>query len=190
MGKIIVCAADEVLNILEEKKIVAVLSIEHPDVVETNPGYAPRLSDVTQKILCFWDSEQAVHRGPDIEQIEKGIMFALTHLDAGDVIIHCKAGKSRSTALALGVLALQNPNKNEATLIGELLALRPVAAPNIIVIEMVDALAGRGGNLLQAVLDHPVLTQQREAAEKLRQAAIAKNPKLAKKLFPEKFPKP
>ena len=190
MGKIIITRMDEVLKTLEvEKNIVAVLSIEHPGSSENGKG-APRLSGMTQEILNFWDSETPVKDGPDIAQVEKGIAFSLSWLPEGDVIIHCHAGKSRSVGIALGVLAFQNPDKSENDLIDMLLEIRPIAAPNIIVVEMVDQLAGRGGKLLQAVKDHPVLTEQRLKTEENRKAALARNPELAKKIFPEKFPKP
>ncbi len=190
MGKIIITRMDEVQKTLEnEKNVAAVLSIEHPGAAENGKG-APRLSGVPQEILSFWDSEVPVKNGPDREQVEKGIGFALVWLTEGDVIIHCHAGKSRSVAMALGVLAFQNPAKSEKELIDMLIEIRPVAAPNILVVEMVDQMANRKGRLLQAVKDHPVLAEQRRRAEENRQAALARNPALAEKLFPEKFPKP
>src|SRR5690606_4529313 len=128
-----------------------------------------------------------VHQGPDKEQVSEGLAFVMEHLavnDNGDVLIHCHAGKSRSVAMALGVLSLLKPHADEKELIDDLLAIRPVAAPNIIVVAMVDELTGRGGKLLKAVAEHPVLTAQREETEARRQNMLKNNPEMLKKLHP------
>jgi hypothetical protein len=190
MSRIIITRADEVLQVLPTQTVVAVLSIEHPGAVAGGGGFAPRLQGVPQLILCFWDSEQKVHNGPDIAQVKAGILFVMEHLAKGDVLIHCHAGKSRSVAIALGVLALQHPDMDEKGLLEKLLEIRPVAAPNIIIVEMVDSLTGRGGKLVSALLNHPQISEQRKQAEDNRQSVLKNRPELLKKLYPEKFPKP
>lgn len=183
---LIVCARTEVEKILAASPVAAVLSIEHPGATPAKGG-APRLSDVPQKILCFWDSEMPVANGPDMDQVEAGIAFVMEHALDGDVIIHCNAGKARSAALALGVLAILHPREDEGQLIDRLLAQRPQAAPNILVLLLADRIAGREGKLLQAVLDHPGMTAARAATEARRQELLKADPDLAQKLFPEKF---
>jgi predicted protein tyrosine phosphatase len=190
MSRIIITRADEVLQVIPAQPVVAVLSIEHPGSVAGERGAAPRLQGVPQLILCFWDSEQKVNNGPDISQVQAGMDFVLAHLEKGDVLIHCHAGKSRSVAIALGVLALQFPDDDENTLLEKLLEIRPIAAPNIIIVEMVDSLTGRGGKLLSAVLNHPQISEQRKQTEENRQRLLKDRPDLARKIHPEKFPKP
>lgn len=187
-NRIIICRASELLEIVEKEKPQAVLSIEHPGATT---GGAPRLSNGTlQKILCFWDSEQPVTDGPDIDQVTQGIFFVLEHLDKGDVVVHCHAGKSRSTAVVLGALALRHPEKGAEELITFLLEIRPGAAPNIIIVEMVDGLSNRKGELLAAVQKHPDISTARQEAEIGRQYWIRKDPTAYKKMNPEKFPPP
>ena len=182
---LIVCRADELLQKTAALKPAAVLSIEHPGTTEGH-GAAPRLTDGTpQMILSFWDAEQAVAAGPDLAQVEQGLAFVMEHIKQGDVIIHCNRGKSRSTAMALGVLALLNPHMDESKLIDKLLAIRPEAAPNIIVVAMVDQLTGRGGKLLQAVHDSAPLTAARVQAEASRKRWFEKNPEAYRNMFPE-----
>lgn len=195
MTRIIVTRADELLATLGETPVAAVLSIEHPEVEKGQRGSAPRLSDhgqghIPQLVLAFWDSEQVVHNGPDPEQVAEGLAFVLEHLKSGTVLVHCHAGKSRSVALVLGVLAQMHPEEDEESLICRLLEIRPIAAPNILMVGMVDTISGREGRLLQAVLDHPVLTAQRGQAESNRQKMLQDRPELLKKLYPEKFPDP
>lgn len=190
MNRILITRADEVLEIISNADITAVLSIEHPGAVEGSKGAAPRVQDKKpQLVLSFWDTEQEVPQGPDMKQVETGIEFVLMHLSQGDVLVHCHAGKSRSAAVVLGVLAMQYPDEGENALLEKLLDIRPVSAPNIIIVEMVDRLAGRGGKLLAAVLAHPVLTAQRAEAEAARQAYM-KDPEMMKKFLPEKNFKP
>lgn len=171
-GKIVICQADEVVKKVAELKPAAVLSIEHPGVKQGEAGFAPRLTDGTpQMILCFWDSEQLVERGPDIEQVEQGLAFAMEHIMKGDIIIHCQGGISRSTAVTLGVLSQLNPGKGEEELIKMLLDIRPIAAPNIIIVDLVDQLTGRDGRLLHAVNDNAGITAARKKSEAEREIA-------------------
>lgn len=191
MGAIIICRADEVFKHLDALHIAGVLSIEHPGAAEERRGAAPRLaaSDhdaVPQKILTFWDSERPVPGGPDKAQVKAGLDFVMDHIAEGPVIIHCAAGKARSTALALGALSLINPEMKESELVDLLLLIRPQAAPNILVVEMVDEMTGRGGRLTQAVLDNPQISERRALAEESRLRMMMENPGLALSLFPEK----
>ena len=196
MSAIIICRASEVAKMLDANPgIAAVLSIEHPGALEDRHGAAPRLPEsahahISQKILVFWDSEQPVTGGPDREQVKEGLDFVMAALEKGDVIIHCHAGKARSTAIALGALALQNPDTNEADLVAMLIAVRPQAAPNILVLEMIDEMTGCGGKLLQAVLDHPGISAARAQAEANRRDIMRENPDYALRMFPEKTVRP
>lgn len=200
--RIIITRADEMVKTLDTAandnaggKILAVLSIEHPGVQPGAKGSAPRLdatahANVPQKILSFWDAEQKVHQGPDLPQVEAGLAFVMEHLqknEDGAVLIHCHAGKSRSVALALGALSLMHPEKGEREILDMLLDIRPIAAPNIIMVEMLDTLTGREGKLLQAVLDHPVIGEQRRVAEENRQSLLRERPEMLQKMHPEKF---
>lgn len=190
-GRIIICRADQMVKMVAECKPVAVLSIEHPGVQQGEHGSAPRLTDGTlQKVLNFWDSEQPCVGGPDIEQVEQGIAFVMEHIKDGDVIIHCNAGVSRSTALALGVLSILNPRATEKELIAMLLEIRPIAAPNILIVGMVDTLTGRGGKLLRTVSEDPDITEARRRADIGRNGWLERNQETYFKMHPEKRPQP
>ena len=177
-GKITVCRADELVAKVAKLKPAAVLSIEGPEARPEDASYSPRLTDGTpQMILGFFDYPDVNGPGgPEIEQVEAGLAFIMERITKGDVIIHCTLGKSRSAAMALGVLSQLHPHDTEAELLKKLLAIRPIAAPNIIVVGMVDELTGRGGKLVKAVLDHPGLTAAREAAIASRAEYIKKHP--------------
>jgi hypothetical protein len=57
-------------------------------------------------------------------------------------------------------------------------------------VEMLDEMTGRGGKLTKAVLDNPVLSEQRAQAESNRRDLARERPDLYRKMFPEKFFKP
>lgn len=190
-GTLIVCRADQLIKKVAELKPRAVLSIEHPGAQPGAHGSVPRLTDGTpQMVLTFWDSEEPCAGGPDIEQVEKGLAFVMENITKGDVIIHCNAGVSRSTALALGVLSLLNPRASENELIDRLLEIRPIAAPNILVVGLVDELTGRGGRLLKAVAENEKITAARHKADIGRNGWLQRNPDTYRQMHPEKFPPP
>lgn len=190
-GHIIICRADQLLDKVKEHAPTAVLSIEHPDVQPGQDGYAPRLTDGTpQMILTFWDAEEPVAGGPDLEQVTKGIAFVMDHIKDGDVIIHCKGGASRSTAVALGVLSALNPRKDADYLVALLLDIRPIAAPNLVIVGLADALTGRGGTLLKAVKDSKQIAATRSLADIGRSRWLKKHPEAYQKMHPEKRPPP
>lgn len=187
--QILVCAAHEAPDVLRASRASALLSIESPHTARGEYGYAPRIHDpafrgrflhVPQKILTFWDYEIDSHGGhpipntPNAGLVAEGMLYAARHAKTGGVLIHCAAGISRSTGIALGALALLHPEKKESELVADLLRIRPIASPNILVVEHADAIAGRNGRLVEAVLSHPGIENAREKADISRQRHIAR----------------
>jgi len=178
MTQIIITRADEVEKTLEARPdIVAVVSIEHPGVKPDEHGYAPRVKKVPQNIVAIWDTEHPGDDAPPIVLVAEALIFAVQHAKKGPVLIHCQAGKSRSAAIALGVLAALHPERDGATLAEDLLKIRPIAGPNIIMVEILDRLLGRGGELVEAVLTHPTISANRQRNDEGRQAWIERRKK-------------
>lgn len=67
------------------------------------------------------------------------------------LLVHCHAGISRSTASMALILAQARPDAPAADVFAEVLRIRAKAWPNLRMIEMGDALLGRGGALVAAV---------------------------------------
>ncbi|HEU0155924.1 MAG TPA: protein-tyrosine-phosphatase [Stellaceae bacterium] len=78
------------------------------------------------------------------------------------LLIHCHAGVSRSTAAAILVLAQRDPKRAAPWIVREVVRLRPRAWPNLRMIELGDALLGRGGELIAAVRAHYRIALARE----------------------------
>ncbi|WP_135467541.1 tyrosine phosphatase family protein [Crenalkalicoccus roseus] len=66
------------------------------------------------------------------------------------LLVHCHAGVSRSTASMALILAQALPETPAEAILGEVLRIRDKAWPNLRILEMGDAMLGRGGTLVAA----------------------------------------
>jgi predicted protein tyrosine phosphatase len=66
------------------------------------------------------------------------------------LLVHCQKGLSRSTASLALILAQAEPARPAADLFAEVVQARPLAWPNLRLIEVGDALLGRDGTLVAA----------------------------------------
>lgn len=71
--------------------------------------------------------------------------------DSSKVLIHCTAGKSRSTAVALAVLVLHGMSPADA--LTKVKLLSPAMCPNRLMVEHLDAVIGAEGELLKTVTE-------------------------------------
>lgn len=66
------------------------------------------------------------------------------------LLVHCLAGRCRSTAIALAIIAERMGAGREEEAVEALRLLRPTAAPNMLVMDHADRLLDRGGRLKAA----------------------------------------
>jgi predicted protein tyrosine phosphatase len=108
------------------------LELRFHDVIEELPGMlAPRREHVEQ-VLAF---------GRDLLAEPAG---------RANLLVHCHAGISRSTASMILILAQARPDLPAETVAQEVLRIRGKAWPNLRIIELGDALLGRGGEMVAA----------------------------------------
>ncbi len=69
------------------------------------------------------------------------------------LLVHCHAGISRSTASMALILAQGLPERSATEIMDEVLRIREKAWPNLRILEMGDAMLGRGGTLVTAAHD-------------------------------------
>jgi predicted protein tyrosine phosphatase len=105
----------------------AKLELRFHDVIEAAPGVIPPREEDVQAILSF---------GRDL-QAEA----------ASRLLVHCHAGISRSTASMALILAQAQPALDAETILQGILGIREKAWPNLRILEMGDAMLGRGGTL-------------------------------------------
>ena len=178
-----ICKATEVLELVrshqkDNRPFAIVISIEHPcdESVSLEQGRAPRLAE---EVGAEWADRQIILICHDIETSFPDtpppslavVQSALDHFekwrptdDVMRVLIHCRSGKARSTALALVLLRRHRGPGTEKACLQELLRIRPLAAPNIAIVKHGDTVLGCGGALLAVVESDPEVTSRRAEA--------------------------
>ena len=105
------------------------------DEIEPAPGIELPRREHMEQILAFGRSLQRdLAERPD------------AHL-----LVHCHAGISRSTAAMTALLAQADSSLDEDTIFERVLAVRPKAWPNSLMIGFADELLSRGGRLTRAM---------------------------------------
>ncbi|EWY36644.1 hypothetical protein N825_25835 [Skermanella stibiiresistens SB22] len=103
------------------------------DTVRTNPGMTVPCERDVRKILSLGEELLA----------EK----------ADQLLIHCHAGVSRSTATAVILMAQNNPGR-ESDVFRELTRVRPRSWPNSLMVGIADEILGRSGALVRELRAH------------------------------------
>lgn len=146
----------------------AVLTLEDPS---TRMGHRLRFTAKpcpAHLVLHFEDVDTAKHgiRIATHAQVEQALEFGRA-ASSTSLLVHCMHGIGRSTAIALAILADRLGKGREDDAIAELYAMRPEAAPNLIVIALADEILERDGALSGALARHeatdPKYTERRAA---------------------------
>ena len=89
---------------------------------------------------------------PSPEHVEAILAFGrnLASEPQANLIVHCHAGISRSTASMTLILAQALPDEPAETILAKVYGIREKAWPNLRILELGDAMLGRGGSLVQA----------------------------------------
>lgn len=109
------------------------LELRFNDVIEETPDREPPQPEHVEALLAFGRDLMAEPR--------RG-----AHL-----LVHCHAGISRSTASMTLMLAQALPDRPASEIVEEVMRIRSKAWPNLRIIEIGDAMLGRGGTLVAAV---------------------------------------
>jgi predicted protein tyrosine phosphatase len=162
MAELVICDFDEACA--RAGGFDAVISIEAPDATPLT-GRLARFRAPTEpahKVLRFYDIDDPRQKAaPARHHVHAGLRFARRHAGR-HMLIHCQAGVSRSTALAYAILVDRHDAVgDERAMLERILALRPQACPNRLVVRHADALLGCAGRMVQAVEEHPVIQETR-----------------------------
>lgn len=149
-GAVHVCPLSEVPSLVAETKASRLLSLLQSEIpVPTPRGIAAsrhlrlEVHDIAEPILD--------HVAPGEAHVRKLIRFAEGWGGNGDMVVHCWAGISRSTAAAFTALCLVNPDVPELVITRALRAASPTAQPNRLIVQLADDIMGRKGRMLGAV---------------------------------------
>jgi predicted protein tyrosine phosphatase len=136
-----------------KREFEAVITIEDPRITQIGVGslrfhHYPRPDHL---VLSFYDLDEPIPepyhqpwmRLADHTDIAAALAFAHQR---DNLLVHCKAGVSRSTAIALAILMAQLGDPQTA--LETVLKLRPIAVPNRHVTMIADDLLGCHGTLI------------------------------------------
>ncbi len=124
-----------------------------------SPGEEPPegFTQVSHRLRLEFDDMAAPEDDPEYvlatsEDIRKVIDFVpVISQDGGNVLIHCQAGISRSSAVALTVCAVLLGEGKEEEALAHVLEVRSIAVPNLWIVELADEALGREGKLVEVV---------------------------------------
>jgi predicted protein tyrosine phosphatase len=113
-------------------------------------GFAPhrrlnlRFHDVIEPV--------AERNPPTRADVERLLAFGreVGEVPEAHLLVHCHAGISRSTAAAALILMQANPHWPASAALEAIAATRPRAWPNLLILELGDALLGRNGEIAAA----------------------------------------
>ena len=129
--------------------VLSILDPNSPDPLEF-AAFAPH----RRLILRFHDviEPQPDQIAPTREDVERLLVFGreVSETPEANLLIHCRAGVSRSTAAAALILMQANPEWPASMALDAVAAIRPRAWPNLLILEFGDALLGRNGEIAAA----------------------------------------
>ena len=116
-----------------------------------SPDRPARTADYHQE--CFYDLEDMMDpaQGPSQEAVARILAYAAGFGSGDRVLVHCVAGISRSTAVA--ILVLVSHGMTPAAAFALVQRLRPAMSPNMLILEHGDRLLGLDGGLKRACLE-------------------------------------
>jgi predicted protein tyrosine phosphatase len=147
---IIVCslrAAQKQLALHQATSAISILSppAKHPvfDGLNKTNHLCLRFHDVA-------DSTPGLE-APGQHDMDKLLTFLNAWDKSSNMLIHCWAGISRSTASAYIASCLFQPDRHEIELAWELREASPSATPNPMLIKLADQALGRNGRMVEAI---------------------------------------
>jgi predicted protein tyrosine phosphatase len=129
--------------------ILSILGPNSPDLPEL-AAFAPH----RRLILRFHDviEPRPGQIAPTREDVERLLVFGreVSETPKAHLLVHCRAGVSRSTAAAALILMQTNPEWPASQALDVVAAIRPRTWPNLLILEFGDALLGRNGEIVAA----------------------------------------
>jgi predicted protein tyrosine phosphatase len=155
--RLVICGEHE-LDAFRHRGITHIISVRNPGQVDSTPNWfrGDRLDLQFGDVVSEADAAQLGTLAPTLDDVRRALDFFGRAWSAGStvILVHCNYGASRSPALAYVGLAHQlGPGQEEASL-QAILAIRPEAIPNRLVVERAEAILDRGGALMAALKEH------------------------------------
>ena len=154
VNRMVVCGSDE-LERYRGTGITHMIRIMNPGASPLRPTWfsGEFLALAFGDVISVADAKNFRTRAPDTGDIVAALNFCAPALsDAyGRILVSCDYGASRSPALALVIVAHQLGVGQEQVALEMILAIRPEAVPNQMVVRLGDMLLKRDGTLVSAL---------------------------------------
>jgi predicted protein tyrosine phosphatase len=153
--KIHICGVAE-LEAALRNPFTHIVSIWDPEWIErggVEDQLRRRLSGPTRLHIAYFhdtSTEEPGRRAPAEDDLRRILAFVANLEPEARILIHCWAGISRSTAVGYAVLCQSMGPGRETECIESILAIRPQAFPNTLIIALADRILERKGAMLQA----------------------------------------
>ena len=161
--------------------VTHVLSILGPNAPD--PPALAAFAPHRRLVLRFRDviEQRPGNNAPSREDVERLLSFGreVTETPKAHLLVHCRAGGSRSTAAAALILIQTNPEWPASAALGAVTAIRPCAWPNLLILELGDAALDRHGEIAagavygRVVARDPEFIDQMTAAGRDREVSAA-----------------
>lgn len=148
--KVIVCPfsrVEELVASCAPERVVSLLDPEHPSPY-VGVAYASR-----HLRLSFHDVELGTFEEdpPSAQDVAALLAFVSAWQQGASLLIHCRAGVSRSPAAAYAATCALLPNASELSVAHALRRAAPFARPNRALVRLADTALSRQGRLLGAL---------------------------------------
>ena len=148
--KIVVCPLSKVQEMVGAHRPECVVSLLDPEFEfpELGSSYLDRhlrlhFHDVCDPADC--------HVAPTPDHVHQLLEFVSSWTRSAPILIHCRAGISRSSAVGFMAACLHGPEHTELEIARALRRVSPFARPNELLVQLADTAMGRGGRMLAAI---------------------------------------
>ncbi len=145
MKEIWITSRDKVHAVVKEKKATHVLSL----IGYGKQVYLPRDFKIENWLRMNFDDhlDKYTPGGPTRWHVTKALSWAKDLPEDAILLVHCEAGISRSSSMALSILVQQKGNDQLEACWKHIQEIRPQACPNPVICEYADDELGLGGAL-------------------------------------------
>ncbi len=149
---ILVCPLSKVVDMIAARTPERIVSLLDPDFdfPESGPAYAHRHLRLGFHDINVPGEGQIM---PSSQHVKAMLAFLAAWDSANAILIHCRAGISRSTATAFIAACLHNPRTDEQDIAVALRRASPLARPNETLVDLADHVLGRNGRMSKAIAD-------------------------------------